>query len=1529
MDIEKLSKWTELLLDTGKRNNLINFKAAKLGSAEIVLPEPAEIFKIDDNRASEFEVFDPDPDAFDYEDGRTVGMRRAEYIRTYGHKLKRNQVLLFNKDNTPVAALKNIRKKAQSAIEETGVNIAYAAYGFINWTESGESSVVMQAPLLLAPVTIYDESSAEPMRIRIADDDTVVNPTFAFKLQSEYGIALPELEDDVPSYLKQVSALVEKLGWRLSYECRISVFSFLKINMYRDLKDNAQKVVQNPAVRVLLGEPVENGAVTAVAAAQDPELHNVVDADSSQEEAVLMAKSGRSFVLQGPPGTGKSQTITNIIAECLADGKKVLFVSEKLAALSVVYEKLKRAGLEEFCLELHSHKANKKEFINELCKTLTAPKSGVSERAKREVEVMQRTQGKLDAYAEELHKVRPKINRTLYGIFDELSCCRLAPDADYVISDITDKGEEYIDGATGLLERYVGYIPSIGYDYKQNVWYGYNRAVCTYEDSLKLKVDMQSVTELVKKLEAAGAALDDKYRMNINSLARVNAAVGMQKLFTQDGFATPELFTADLDEVTASVKKMQTLANTVNAQKELLGRVYDDGIYALDGVDMHKKLVRKYGGALSRLFGKEYKRMISDLRLCKKDGKKIKYKAAVAHAEALSICQTALKDFYTESAFVRTVAGVAYNGVDTDFYEFLRQLKALADAKAAGVDFSRLAALSRDGFRGACKEFLLTVAVYRPALAVYGDAVKRVTGSFDADAFSIERATYAALTDKMNGCLNNIEKLDNHCAFVSLYNSLKSYGAVEYLDYALEKGFKPEQIVPAYKKLFYKQWADCIIRNSPVCAELSRVPHDEAVKLFKEKDVLNFDINKARIKSALSQNRPSLDLVAPGSAVAKLLREGEKKRKQKSVRLLMSEIGDLIQTIKPCFLMSPLSVSTFLSADMTFDTVVFDEASQIFPQDAVGAIYRGKQLIVVGDSKQMPPSNFFNTVADPYDDDESVDDDVTDFESVLDICATAFPQRRLKWHYRSRAEELIAFSNKNFYGNDLVTFPTAKKGMRASGVEYFYVNGTFDRKSKTNRKEAERIVDMVFEHIEKFPDRSLGVVAFSVAQQTLIERLISRRRRDDLSKEAFFRSDGAEPFFVKNLETVQGDERDTIIFSVAYGRDEGGKLLLNFGPVNREGGERRLNVAVTRAKINVRIVSSMHYTDIDLSRTRSEGARLLREYLDYAENGATALGRSLTVPAFDDYDSEFEREVCEFLRSKGFSADTQVGCSSFRIDIALKRPDTSDYVLAIECDGASYHSTRAARDRDRLRQQVLEGMGWKFYRIWSTDWFRNKPIEQQRLETAAREALAAAPKPTAADKAAEAPQREKPAAERFEEIAPVVKFKFPVYKQAGEREIAQRYKGSFVKTVCAILKSEAPISEEWLLKRIAFLFGRDKVTVAVKRDYEVNLWRLEGYGIVRRNGFLYFKDTEVPMLRVPAAGSPPREIKYICAEELANGLRKVLMQNVTAEKTGLFKLIAQQLGFARAGEAIMSKLDEALGLLKSEIVVKGETVRLK
>lgn len=1547
MDIDKLNKWADLLLDTGKRNNLINFKDTKMGTVEVVSPDFGTLFYKAEHSAS-LEVYDPKLDDEEDEEVNEIvedtesikdeqednirGKRisKEDYIEMYEPRLKKNnQVLIYNAFVNPIRALYNIAKKAKTAIEETGVNIAYMAFGFIHWTEDENSQYVMSAPILLAPISIENDSAVDPYYIKITDSDIIVNPTFSFKLKNDYGLELPEYEDEsIEEYLEKVEQRLSKLKWTITKECKIGIFSFLKINMYKDLKDNAAKILKNDGVRSLLGEnnieTMPNGDTDERSIDNTPvQLHNVVDADSSQTEAIEMARSGKSFVLQGPPGTGKSQTITNIIAECLADGKKVLFVSEKLAALSVVYDKLKKAGLEEFCLELHSHKANKKDVITELCRTLKAPKSALSDRAQKEIEAKIHAQKELDEYAVELHKIRPTINKTLYKLYEEVAACRKTPDVEFVIQEIKTKGEEYINKAEIALTQYIEYVSSVGYDYHQNFWYGYVDLDSSYQSTAQLKSDLKDVITFCDRIKELNATLNEKYSISAENIYQAYALRDFFNLVKTSEFITPALLdSSTLVSVVKTIKEMDILAKEILNSKQIIDNMFDEDVYKLDGQSLHKKLIKKFNGFFSRLFSGEYKHIVSELTLCKKDGKKIKYKAAVSMMETLHNYQQKSCEFNTLEEKIKDQIGAEYNGVSTNFNGLLAELETLTKIHSTNIDFAILATLNNQEFIAKKKDFTMLSDCFEKSFNKLEEAEKRIVAKFNLDEYDVRRVELDILSKKYQGCIDNIDKLDNWCEFVKLLNKLSELELRVFVDYTITQKIKPEAVLSAYKKAFYMQWIDAILHESPILITLSRIPHDETVKLFKMKDELNFEINKAKIKAKLSAQRPNLDMVAQGSAIAILLREGEKKRKQKGIRLILEEIGDLVQTLKPCFLMSPLSVSTFLSSDIKFDVVVFDEASQIFPQDAIGAIYRGKQLIVVGDSKQMPPSNFFNS-SSAQDDNDDEAEDVTDFESILDICSTAFPQKRLKWHYRSRFESLISFSNKNFYDNDLVTFPSSKQDAKGIGVDYFHVDGIFDRKTKTNRAEAEKIVDLVFENIEKYPERSLGVVAFSMAQQNLIDKLIAKRRQQDPSKEVFFKSDKTEPFFVKNLETVQGDERDTILFSIAYGKDSQGRLLLNFGPVNREGGERRLNVAVTRAKYNVQLVSSMRYTDIDLSRTKSVGARLLREYLDYAENGEIALERSISVNPFEEYDSEFEMEVCEFLRENGFSVDTQVGCSSFKIDLALKHPDSSDYLLAIECDGATYHSSRSARDRDRLRQEILERMGWKFYRIWSTDWFRNKRVEKERLLEAAKSAV---------DNANIKSKKEKIFSNdiSFEEVAEEKHFEFPKYVMSDDYKIAKKFNYDKLRVIGAIVELEAPLSEEWLLKRIAFLFGREKVTSVVRNEFNYIMRSCAYYKIIRKNGFLYSQEKKIPMLRVPKEGAlEVREVKYISPEELALGMKEILKQNITVEKNGLFRLLVQQLGFSRMGDAILDRLESALRLISQDIDVNGDMLSLK
>jgi very-short-patch-repair endonuclease len=540
----------------------------------------------------------------------------------------------------------------------------------------------------------------------------------------------------------------------------------------------------------------------------------------------------------------------------------------------------------------------------------------------------------------------------------------------------------------------------------------------------------------------------------------------------------------------------------------------------------------------------------------------------------------------------------------------------------------------------------------------------------------------------------------------------------------------PQDAGEAFRARFLALWLDAIFEQVPALLHFSTEKHERLIERFRDLDRSAVAAAASRIRSfQLSRpDRPrAVAAEAPGSSeLGILLREANKKRRHLPLRKLFAVIPNVLLRLKPCVMMSPLAVSTYLgSSDIGFDLVIFDEASQVRPHDAIAAIARGRQLVVAGDQKQLPPTSFFDRVLE----DEGVSDEdegggLQDYESILDVCCTlGLLRRRLRWHYRSKREGLIAFSNQFIYGNELVTFPSVEDMAGNPPVTLKYVsNGRWKAGSSGgfNAVEARTTAQLVLEHFRQYPDESLGVIAFSQRQQRRIEDELEILRKANRDLDEFFHEDREEPFFVKNLENVQGDEREVIFLAVGYGPDEvTERVLMRFGPLNQQGGERRLNVAVTRARLRVLVISSMHAHDIDLNRTDALGVKLLRAYLDYAERGPESLGAAITAVGEHGFESPFEQDVYEELTRRGLTVHPQVGCARFRIDLALVDPRRPGrYLLGLECDGATYHSSATARDRDRLRQDVLERLGWRICRVWSTDWLRDRETQVRRVQTA-------------------------------------------------------------------------------------------------------------------------------------------------------------------------------------------------------------------
>ncbi len=786
---------------------------------------------------------------------------------------------------------------------------------------------------------------------------------------------------------------------------------------------------------------------------------------------------------------------------------------------------------------------------------------------------------------------------------------------------------------------------------------------------------------------------------------------------------------------------------------------------------------------------------------------------------------------------------------------------------------------------------------------------------------------YSEICRQLKDCKNNLSALESWIDLKNARNKCLELGLDDFIDKVFENNVKSENVIPIFKKRFFSLWLDKTIVNYPSVSNFRRTNQDKLVLDFDKLDKEQFDIAKARIRSQLINSLPSIDRLSNGVDELSILRKELKKKKRiMPIRKLFASIPNLLLTLKPCLMMSPLSVSLFLEAETyQFDIVIFDEASQVCTENAIGAISRGKQVVIAGDSKQLPPTSFFQTALSDGDFDVDVDDsdeyeDSNAYESILEEAHT-LPERTLRWHYRSRHESLIAFSNAKIYRNNLVTFPSKYSNKSGYGVEYKYVpDACYDRGGKKgNIKEAEQVAEMVFNHIKDYPKRSLGVIAFGEVQQQIIDSVIMRKRIENPQYEYFFNEENEEPFFVKNLENVQGDERDTIIFSIGYAKDSNGKFHMNFGPLSRDGGERRLNVAITRAKYNVKLVGSIHAQEIEIEKIKAEGPKLLRSYIEYAENGPEVLKREITENNTIEHDSPFEEAVFNYLDRKGYKLATQVGCSGYRIDMAVKHPIISGvYVLGIECDGASYHSARTARERDRLRQDVLENMGWKIYRIWSTDWIKDPITEGKRLINAVDEAIAAF---DSNDSFSKIHKSEKHTSDEYLKTKKVIhtsENETNPYGFDGEIEYynfldLKRNSNGFLEIedcIKLIVEKEYPVHYDIICQKLAPLFGNNKVTSKIRSEVDYGL-ELVSKSIIRKDDFFYPRD----YVKIPVHIPNERKINYISTDEIATAMETILKTCVGATPEMLCTETTRAFGFTRNGQNITIAMKKAVDQL--------------
>ena len=775
------------------------------------------------------------------------------------------------------------------------------------------------------------------------------------------------------------------------------------------------------------------------------------------------------------------------------------------------------------------------------------------------------------------------------------------------------------------------------------------------------------------------------------------------------------------------------------------------------------------------------------------------------------------------------------------------------------------------------------------------------------------------LNNKFNNLNKSYEELDNLRPFYSHTKGNRNPYLENIVSLILEDKINVDCITSLFKFNVANNILNEMVESNDLLRNFNENIYNKNIEKFQNIDKEILRLNQRRVRNILNENKPIVTgkSIPPASELGILMREIGKKKRNISIRQLLSKTGNIISKIKPCFMMSPLSVANFLDPkdyNDYFDYVIFDEASQIKTEDVIGIFFRGKNFVIMGDSKQLPPTIFFDS------DDVNEDDDslYTEIESILKLCRSIFPDKMLKWHYRSLHESLISVSNNEFYNNNLIVFPSPFNESDDLGLklvhnpENYYDMG----KSRKNVGEAKDVIEYAINHFKKYGmSKSLGIGTFGIQQKEAILEELEFRLRKNPELEPYFNESGENGFFIKNLENIQGDERDVILISVGYGFDKDGLFSNNFGPLNKNGGERRLNVLITRAREKCVVFCNFLPDDLKVSNSKSLGLKSFKNFLYFAKNKKYPVKME---PTGGEFDSPFEELVYDYLVDMGYDVAKQVGCAGYKIDLAIVDPDNCDkYVLGIECDGATYHSSASARERDRLRQEILERLGWKFHRIWSTDWFNSRDAAKKRLIDAVDEAIKNKDVSSFTPAHIISPTPQSVPTEQSEDL-------FKDYKFFNDKVDLNYYGSSkYEQTVLIVnlIKYEQPIHIEDIYESMKMMLNKKRNTKSFKDSISAMIDEKLYSNIIHRKGDYYYHESFDINKFVPRKRIKPT-LSRISDYEIKLAIINTLKIQYDTSEEGLIMASSKNLGFNKTGKNIMKRFKKLIQELINEERIK-------
>lgn len=1355
--ITKQILWERKLLDFSLRNNLINIRLGKRVVAINQLPQELE-----------------------------DRIHKGETLQ-----LTLEQTTLPS-DTELIAVLKNLYRTSRTSLEENGANSLFLALGTLTWYETAKNEKPRKAPVLLLPVEMIRKGGSYLIRSR--EEETILNITLIELLKQQFKIDISHLNPlpndenglDVTRIFTAIrQEIADQKGWEITEESMLGLFSFNKFVMWNDIHTHADQLKDNAIIASLMENRITWTDDTPAADAREidkqtePSQFSIpLDVDSSQLEAVIESGQGKSFILHGPPGTGKSQTITNMIANALYRGKRVLFVAEKRAALSVVQKRLSRIGLAPFCLELHSNKVTKSHFLAQMQQALNVLHNQTPERYQNIAQELFNERKHLIEYMEALHTPQAS-GHSLY---------------DCITHYLSIEGEE------------------MPVDLKQF-------PVLDDEQLRQLQLKFREIDTVIGLI--GHPALHPLHGLDLLQTSQESIARLKELLKTFQGqlyqYTALQLFAADKPEL--EVPSVDWLPNW-----EPAAGLAEEPTYQ----NILKPIQFKWKTVENEWFLFKY--------FAKKKYLKKWAKGCAAHVQNMRNTYTALNE-------IARIEMPETNPV-TELPQNITRWNIYLDMRAK-----------------------------------------------------------------------------DWCQWTLRKQEVEAMQFSPLIDYLVDQQKSGQQTVQAFCKGYYHQLALQIVDSNRALRLFNSELFETYIYFYKMLASEFQELSKKELYNRLAARIPSLTIEAAASSEMGILKRNiANGGRGVSIRRIIDQIPTLLPKLCPCMLMSPISVAQYIDLNSDkFDIVIFDEASQMPTSEAVGAIARGKALIVVGDPKQMPPTNFFNS--NQVDEEEAEYDDM---ESILDDCISlSIPSRYLTWHYRSKHESLIAFSNAEYYDGKLHTFPSVDD--RCTKVSLVKIDGSYDKgRSRCNRAEAEAIVQEVIRRLQspELSAYSIGIVSFSQVQQHLIEDILMETlaKHPKLERIAF---GGEEPIFVKNLENVQGDERDVILFSVGYGPDENGQVSMNFGPLNNQGGERRLNVAVSRSRTEMMVFSTLRADQIDLRRTQAKGVEGLKKFLLYAERGNQALP---TIPSAESEKYSLVNLIASELRQQGHQVDTQVGRSNFKVDLAILDPKQPNrYLLGILCDGKNYFRTPTTRDREIVQPNVLRSLDWNIMRVWSLDWFSNKEkvLEdiRQTLEKLQQEKEKPAPEPPVTPTPVATVTPQKPVAASTDLQQEYQETGLPIVKGKPNLEKALSNPEKVKQQIQQIIATEQPILNTLLYRRIAKLWNT-RATANLQAMIDDLLIPYYMDKLSTPENRIYWANKEASADYKKYRTLSDRKVEEVPVIELINAVRDAVNQQGSVPQDDLKKTVTRMMGIARRKAELDNKIDEVIQYLLQEKVLE-------